>query len=143
MNDETMDRIDALVAEKIMRWKKIEDGVLWWWEIPEGDPNHEDWNGHSHTPEYTRDPAAMMEVIGNMLAIGWAPLTNWVNEQWHANMTPRDAEPDVLVLKDGVIAFEERSIKHHAYTDTMPLAVALASLKAVGAEISEQEAPGE
>ena len=124
MNDETMGRIDALVAEKVMGWKKIEEGVLWWWEIPGEDPHHEDWNGHSHTPEYTRDPAAMMEVIEAMRKDG-------------RKVTYETGYFGGRCVNDVVISMNMKpgSRSGEADADTMPLAVALASLKAHGVEV--------
>lgn len=130
MNTETLDKIDALVAKKVMGWAVHTRNTAWWVASSEQDGIVTKVMGITCGLDRwkpTRDPAAMMEVIEKMRA------TNALY-----SIAPSGDELEQWCCK--VWCYGNR---HFVYASTMPIAVAIASLKAVGADTPEQEVPGE
>lgn len=106
--------LDALVAEKVMGWKRelTPSGCLWF--SFSGHPLANAIKGPD-CPPYSIDIAAAWEMIPHL-----PQLQLWYNgpnaaEKWHCVVYPKDGR------SKGAVA------------DTAPLAICLAALKAVGA----------
>lgn len=134
-----MRKIDAMVAENVMgapvKWGVI-FGDDWYQEYPsrkeaEADMNEGETELEHDGPKFSTDPAAMMVVVEKMCEAHWPYMKKPApgdgdRERWRVTFHNKNGETGVNA--------------RHGVSDSLPLAVCLAALRAVGVPESEIEA---
>jgi len=105
--------LDALVAEKVMGWKKLNDTGLSWRSPDEG---------FSNLPYFSTDISAAWQVVEKMRETRWIEVHSTIDGEWAAFYTP-------IGTTD-----MNQAIHEYAKASTAPLAICRAALKAKGVE---------
>jgi hypothetical protein len=110
--------LDALVAEKVMGWRDVSDGY--------GTPPEATlWEAIHIIPHYSTDIAAAWQVVERMRDQGWTShytdLSLDSREPWHSWHFTGTTPPNGPTLS--------------AQASTVPHAICLAALRAVGVEV--------
>lgn len=134
MNDEMMDRIDYLVATKVLGLQGCDDPACEGCDAGVVLLHGGCCRGLTRKPfQPTRDWAAMGEVIEKMKSDGWSlEGIEWMQRLEHGRIVCEFGIDDHAKIKP-------QHRRGRADAPTMPLAVSLASLKAVGVDVREFE----
>ena len=109
--------MDALIAEKVMGWKK--DGNGWWVTSEYKTPDGWDWKSRSITPNFTESISwawLVGEKVGGLWGVGYAP----GRKVFTAYFQPR--------IQDATV---------RGSADTAPRAICVAALLTFGVEVPE------
>jgi hypothetical protein len=115
--------LDALVAEKVMRWKRVPSAMQGWsvgWEIPEGSRFAPGWA--LFTPGFSTSIEAAWEVVERIKAIGCVDI-----QVLHGGTY------QVQIDRYGASAGWDSAFVESTEGESAPHAICLAALKSIGA----------
>ena len=124
--------LDALVAEKVMGWRRVSDGQFYFWPSKEMVEalrmSHPDLLAVDYfaAPEFSADIAAAWKVVEKMYSDGWTVSVGSLAAKprgWRCTVSHMHADD-----------FYRHPESYEANADTAPLAICRAVLKAVGVE---------
>lgn len=135
MTEKQLREIDALVAEKVMGWKRQRYGVegVQWFE-PRGNSV---WLGPTIVPAYTKDIAVAWQVRDKFLH--WEIKSNQFDVRCELGCF-EDGPEGSCTIGESVVPLKQKGEGDFVMVeDVTPLAICLAALKAVGVEYGKSE----